>query len=146
MLRPTVQDRDGKMRCIDVKWPTVKMGSTRRVICVANLAFKFPRNRAGFRCNKFEASCWARVRNDRRAELLCPTYWCDPFGLVLVMARADAAPLSFTLRDGMNIGLEFDALTREIGDDLQEPLECKRRDFGIYQGRVVAVDYSAPAL
>jgi glutamine amidotransferase PdxT len=66
-------------------------GTVRRTICVGSWAVKIARNGTGRRCNSFEADLWARTSARRRA-ILCPVLARLPFGVAILMPRAE--PLS----------------------------------------------------
>jgi hypothetical protein len=75
--------------------------------------------------------------------MLCPPLWCSKSGKILI-ARA-AKPLAQA---------EFNKLRDEDGfpdwdyvpPDETAPFEYKQSDWGRLNGRLVALDYSAPAL
>ena len=74
---------------------------------------------------------------------LCPVLACTPGGYVLVMATAE--PISEEefaqlLHSGGLPRWHYVPLTEG------EPFEYKAADWGRWRGRVVALDYSAPAL
>jgi hypothetical protein len=114
-------------------------GTTRAVLSVRLLAFKFARSAHGARCNRYEADLYRRSDQDRRV-LLCPPLFCLPLGVVLVMRRA--LPMTDTeyrehVRDaGLMLAWDY----RGPGDD--SPLEPKANDWGWLDGRPVAVDYA----
>jgi hypothetical protein len=60
-------------------------------LVIGRLALKFGLGERGCRCNHFEACCYRRV-NDRRRAMLCPVLWCNSSGSVLAMHAA--RPLS----------------------------------------------------
>jgi hypothetical protein len=74
-------------------------------------------------------------------EMLCPTVWGAPFGLVNIMRRA--VPLT-----------REDQLRRLKTDDFPdwdyqpggppEPFEYKESDWGYLDGRLVSLDYPGP--
>jgi hypothetical protein len=66
-------------------------GTVRLTICIGIWAFKVARNATGRRCNRFEAELWARTTSARR-NMLCPVVGQLPFGLGIIMRRAE--PLS----------------------------------------------------
>lgn len=73
--------------------------------------------------------------------MLCPVLWVSPGGLVLIMRSA--VPLS----EMMSPEEYEDAVERwdyMPGDD-SCPFEPKASDWGWYEGRRVALDYSTPA-
>jgi hypothetical protein len=115
----------------------------RRTVCIGPWAVKIARNSTGRRCNRFEADLWVRT-TPRRREMLCPVLACLPFGLAVIMQRAQ--PLS-------EIEAQHLRSTRGFPDwdyvppDEGEPFEYKATDWGrLPDGRLVALDYSAPAL
>ena len=109
---------------------------------IGPFAFKFARGDRGKRCNRFEAELFQQV-NRRRREMLCPVLWCAPSGALLI-ARA-AIPLTEAERDELwahNGFPDWDYLP----PDNEQPFEWKPSDWGRIKGRLVALDYSAPAL
>jgi hypothetical protein len=118
-------------------------GTVRRTICVGPWAVKIARNATGRRCNRFEADLWA-MTTARRREMLCPVLARLPFGLALVMPRAQ--PLSEWQKDQL---IDADAFPDwdYVPPDDDCPLEYKASDWGrLPDGRLVALDYSATAL
>lgn len=118
-------------------------GTVRLTVCVGPWAIKFARNAAGRRCNRFEDALWNRTTPVRQA-MLCPVLGRLPFGLAIVMRRG--VPLS-----------EAETHRRIEEDDFPDwdyvppdetaPFEYKAGDWGrMPDGRIVAFDYSAPAL
>jgi hypothetical protein len=117
-------------------------GKTRRpVIVIGPLAFKFASGSSGRRCNKYEADLFHSAAI-RRQRMLCPALWVMPGGWLLIMAAAK--PLSAELDHGTyeRMALDWDYRPGEDGC----PFEPKASDWGWYEGRMVAVDYSTPAL
>jgi hypothetical protein len=120
-----------------------KRGTVRLTICLGPWALKLARNATGRRCNRFEADLWAKTTEARR-NMLCPVLACLPFGVALLMQRAQ--PLSEE---------EVQRLKAEEGfpdwdyvpPDEDHPFEHKASDWGrLSDGRLVALDYSAPVL
>ncbi|MCJ8158647.1 hypothetical protein [Sphingomonas sp. LaA6.9] len=117
-----------------------EQGSTRKVIIIGPLAFKLPKGAVGRRCNLHEQGVWERNRaHESRGPRLCPVRWCAPGGWLLIMAAAAPAPLDF------DIWALDDFWDYCPGDD-EWPGEPKAADWGVFQGRLVMVDYSTPAL
>ncbi len=120
----------------------LRKGATRAVLVLGPLALKFARGERGRRCNRFEARLYKRVSARRRA-MLCPVLWCTPHGRVLLvrtarpLTEADAIMLRAT-----NGFPDWDY----VPPDESEPFEYKASDWGWFNGRLVALDYSAPAL
>jgi hypothetical protein len=120
-----------------------RCGTVRVTICVGSWAVKIARSATGRRCNRFEADLWART-TARRREMLCPVLVRFPFGLAILMPRAQ--PLS----EGEHRRL-LDTCGFPDWDymppDEDSPFEYKISDWGrLSDGRLVALDYSAPAL
>jgi hypothetical protein len=115
-------------------------GTTRTVLCLGALAFKFALSRAGTRGNRFQADLFRRSGKGRRA-FLCPVLWCSPHGAVLVMRRA--APMSEAdyRRYVRDVGLLYAWGYSGPGDDVN-PFEPKASSWGWLNGRVVAIDYA----
>ena len=74
-------------------------GTTRGVLTVGCLAFKFALSERGVRRNRHEAAVFGRV-SARRRDMLCPMIWCSLNGAVLVQPAAiplsEAAQLRIT--------------------------------------------------
>lgn len=117
-------------------------GTTRLVLIVGGYALKIARGKTGRRCNRFEARIWAEATPERRT-MLCPVLSCRADGLFLLMPAA--APLSEEDAEQHRQNDTFpDWDCMPGGED--EPFEYKASDWGKLDGRLVAVDYSAPAL
>jgi hypothetical protein len=120
-----------------------RRGTTRITVCVGPWALKLARNVAGLRCNRFEFDLWKRTKATRRA-MLCPVLAQLPFGLGLIMQRAK--PLSEPECDQLKSADEFPDWDYMPPDETC-PFEHKASDWGrLPDGRLVALDYSAPAL
>ena len=118
----------------------IRFGNTRTVVTFGPWAFKLGRGRVGVRCNRHEACLFRRVKLHRRS-MLCPVLWCSWPAIVLVMRRAET-PVSQDQVDERiaNAWSEWDYL----GDqDDGCPFEWKRSDWGVLDGKLVAVDYAA---
>jgi hypothetical protein len=112
-------------------------------ICFGPWALKLARNASGRRCNRFEAALWARTTEARR-NMLCPVLACLPFGVGLVMQRAK--PLSEEETEHLKTVDGFPDWDY-VPPDEGHPFEHKASDWGrLSDGRLVAVDYSAPAV
>jgi hypothetical protein len=121
----------------------LRKGATRAVLVFGPIALKFGRGERGRRCNRFEARLYKRVDARRRA-MLCPVLWCSPHGRVLLMraARPLAEAEAIMLRATRGFP-DWDYIPPE---DEGVPFEPKASDWGWLNGRIVALDYSAPAL
>ena len=111
------------------------------VIVVGPLAFKFARNEQGRASNIYEANLY-RSANETRRALLCPALWVSSEGTVLIMRAAQ--PLGRDLAF-----FEYSALCEAwnyMSGEHTCPFEPKESDWGLFKGRLVAVDYSTPAL
>jgi hypothetical protein len=122
--------------------PTLALvaGTTRFVLCLGPLAFKFPRSLKGARCNRFESDLYRRSDQGRR-KLLCPPLCCLPFGAALVMRRADSMSGAEYRQHVRDAGLMLAWGYRGPTDD-GSPFEPKANDWGWLDGRPVAVDYA----
>jgi len=120
----------------------ISSGTTRRVVVLGPLAIKFAIGPRGRRCNRFEADLYLRTSERRRA-MLCPVLWCSRKG-VLLFSRA-AEPLTEPEAEHL---LEVDGFPDwdYVPPDETEPFEYKPSDWGRLDGRLVALDYSAPVL
>jgi hypothetical protein len=121
--------------------PRLHHGQSRAVLIVGPIAIKLPlpSNRAvGARCNQHEAAVWRQVTSANR-RMLCPVLWASASGSVLVMKAA--RPASEDDRDAIR------ALRNqwEYSRECEDPLESWPKDWGWLDGRLVAVDYAAPA-
>ncbi|GEP06865.1 hypothetical protein [Methylobacterium oxalidis] len=117
-------------------------GSTRVVVVAGDFAFKIARSAEHRACNLFEERIWSEATPERK-EMLCPVVQSLFDGWVLVMRAA--RPLS-----------DEEAATHLAADTYpdwdyvpggeDEPFEYKASDWGMLDGRLVALDYSAPAI
>jgi len=116
------------------------LGTTRAVLCVGSFALKIARSRSGTRGNRFEADLYRRSGKGRRA-LLCPAFWCSPYGVVLVMRRATPMNEADYHRYVHSVGLLRAWGYGGSGDD-GNPFEPKASSWGWLNGRAVAIDYA----
>jgi hypothetical protein len=117
-------------------------GTFRRTICLGPWALKIARNAAGCRCNRFEADLWAGT-TARRRNMLCPVFARLPFGLAVLMPRAQ--PLAEDEAERLRNTRGFPDWDYVPPDD-ECPFEPKASDWGrLSDGRLVALDYSTPA-
>jgi hypothetical protein len=119
-------------------------GSTRAVLPLGPWAFKLGRGEYGARCNRYEADLYSRCSSKpHRQAMLCPVLWCSPSGKLQIARRA-ATPITQEQLDGLILNQracnEWDHLW--TGDD-DCPFEWKPTDWGMLDGRLVAVDYAA---
>ena len=119
-----------------------RRGTGRLTICLGPWAFRLARNAIGRRCNCFEVDLWKRTTATRR-KMLCPVIAWLPFGLCVVMRRAE--PLSeqecARLLDAGGFP-DWDC----VPPDETCPFEHKASDWGrLPDGRLVGLDYSLPA-
>ena len=87
---------------------------------------------------------YARNRNKPHRQLmLCPVLWCSSSGKLQIARRA-ATPITQAQLDGLKRDQrawnEWDYLGPE---DDECPFEWKPTDWGVLDGRLVAVDYAA---
>jgi hypothetical protein len=109
------------------------------VIVIGSLAFKFARDKRGRASNLYEANLYRTSKDTRRA-LLCPALWVSPKGAVLVMRAAE--PLIEMSDEEYEDA--WKAWDYGPGED-SCPFEPKACDWGWFEGRMVALDYSTPA-
>jgi len=121
----------------------VRRGSTRRVLIIGPLAFKFAIGPMGARHNRYEADLYRRT-TPRRKAMLCPVIACSGSGAVSVMKAA--TPLTQSEFDELRASgslpewSDWDYLG--CGDD-GWPFEThKPDDWGWLNGKLVAVDYA----
>ena len=118
-----------------------RAGSTRSpVIVLGPLAFKFARNEKGRASNLYEAKLYRTVNETRRA-LLCPPLWVSPSGALLVMRAAKPFTEMMSEQEYWEV---INAWEYGPGED-SCPFEPKASDWGWFNGRKVALDYSTPA-
>ena len=118
------------------------LGSTRRVVVLGPVAFKFSRGKTGRKCNREEARLWKENRtHPSRGSHLCPVLWSSRRGWLLVMSAAGPLPTAVTTAE-LYADDWWDYMPG--GDDW--PCEPKLADWGMFKGRIVAVDYAANAL
>jgi hypothetical protein len=110
------------------------------VIVIGWLAFKFARNARGRASNLYEAKLYRSVDETRRA-LLCPVVWASPRGALLVMRAAEPLTEMMTEEEYWEA---FETWDYAPGED-SCPFEPKACDWGWFEGRKVALDYSTPA-
>jgi hypothetical protein len=110
------------------------------VIVVGRFAFKFARNNRGRASNLYEATLYRNVNATRRA-LLCPVLWVSRNGAVQIMWAAVPLTEMMTFDE---YGEVVDAWDYMPGED-SCPFEPKASDWGWFEGRRVALDYSTPA-
>lgn len=111
-------------------------GSTRTVITHGSVAVKFAKEAEGRRCNLREAEMWRRYENHpERGSMLCPVLWCAQDGAVLIMRKVEPVGPGFSFKSLPDWDYQGP------GDD-GWPFEPKAEDWGMLNGRLVAVDYS----
>jgi hypothetical protein len=110
------------------------------VIVIGQFAFKFARDRRGRASNLYEAKLYRSVNATRRA-LLCPVLWVSRNGAVQIMRAAEPLTVMTSLDEYMEIAEVWDKMPREDSC----PSEPKASDWGWFESRMVALDYSTPA-
>lgn len=111
----------------------IRFGTTRTVLLVGNLAFKFP---VIVSWRLWLCGLLANIQETKFSALsskLCPVLFSAPLGLMIVMKRA--TPLS---REAF-LSKISDAFF--IDGELNLPVENKQCSFGILNKQIVAVDY-----
>jgi len=121
---------------------SVRHGTTRLVVCIGPYALKIAKGKRGRICNLYESALWKRTTKVRR-QMLCPVLAMMPLGIVLLMPRAQ--PLTEQEKSSL---IETDGFPDwdYVPPDEGHPFEYKASDWGRLDGRLVALDYSAPAL
>ncbi len=118
-------------------------GATRAVAVIDRLAVKVALDERGLRCNRFEQHVWRLFEQHKtRGQHLCPVLWSDPRGRFLAMPAA--GPL-----DGKQVRTmkrRAPLWWRYEFDGRSVPWERKEEDWGVLEGRIVALDYAATAL
>ena len=118
-----------------------KTGSMRSpVIVVGRFAIKFARNARGRASNLYEAKLFRTVNATRRA-LLCPVLWVSGRGFLQIMRAAEPLTDMMSLDEFEDVVDVWDYMP---GED-SCPFEPKASDWGRFEGRLVALDYSTPA-
>jgi hypothetical protein len=108
----------------------VARGANRTVVLVGRYALKFPTFNSwrdflfGLLNNQTEARVGRSGRDD-----VCPVLWADPWGFLVVMPRLPIMTAA---------GFAALAVTHSVWNLSVERKPCS---FGLYDGRVVAVDY-----
>ena len=110
------------------------------VTIVGRFAFKFARDSHGRASNLYEAKLYRNVNATRRA-LLCPVLWVSRHGAVQIMRAAKPLTYMMSLDEYMHVSEAWDYMP---GED-SCPFEPKASDWGWFEGRMVALDYSTPA-
>jgi hypothetical protein len=109
----------------------IHRGSFRTVLLVGPFAVKVPewhRASKGRRCNRWERETWRTWRPRFKWQNLCPIWFADPLGCVVIMARASA--------------VTFDEIVAADRDDYPDiNVEYKPDNWGRLRGRVVCFDY-----
>lgn len=116
----------------------MKKGVFRCVLLFGNLALKVPRIRnfcMGMRCNRWEREMWQYWRPIFGWENLCPIYFADSLGILVIMPRVQQ-PITFEDVKIATSG-KYDYYPNII-------LETKPEDWGCLGGRIVALDYGLP--
>lgn len=122
---------------------SVRLGTTRVVILCNGLAVKIARGDVGRACNLEEAKVWSLFGSHaRRGPHLCPVLWCHEQGLLLVMEEAGPA----TEEQVAQVRVRWWDYDPSDPADKGDPAEPKVADWGLLEGRVVAVDYAVHAL
>lgn len=79
----------------------------------------------GLISNLNEQEFWKAFKSSK----MCPVLFCFPLGLFLIMPKA--SPLTYEI--------DFESFLKE--PDFHIPAEPKPDSFGIYNGRIVVIDY-----
>jgi len=123
----------------------LKGGCTRHVLLVGRYAIKIPRLNYGWQL--FLKGMLGNIQevlfssmNDKR---MCPVLFSLPGGFLLVMPRCEAVSVDrFEILDITVFNSEYDYDAQKF-IRCKVPVERKPDSFGIYQNRIVAVDYGS---
>lgn len=110
------------------------------VIIIGPIAIKVARNDKGRASNIYEANLYRTTTDSRRA-LLCPVLWLSPGGHLLAMRAAKPLAEMMSEEEWMKTIQAWDYMPGEDGC----PFEPKACDWGWFEDRRVALDYSTPA-
>jgi hypothetical protein len=121
---------------------SVRHGTTRLVLCIGAYAIKIAKGRRGRICNLYESALWKRTTKVRR-QMLCPVLATMPLGVALLMPRAQ--PLTEKEKTSLIDADDFPDWDY-VPPDETAPFEYKASDWGRLDGKLVALDYSAPVL
>jgi hypothetical protein len=122
----------------------IRYGSTRTVALIWRWAVKVGHGDEGARCNREEADLYARS-NRHRQPMLCPILWCSRYGKLLIARRAET-PITQVQLDGLKLYHQaWNEWDYRGPDDDECPFEWKTSDWGMFDSRLVAVDYAATA-
>lgn len=112
----------------------MRCGTYRCVIFIGNCAIKLPRLSQltrGLRCNKWENEIWNTWRPTYDWDHLCPVIAAAPFGLCVVMRKANQPVPPTELDDAID--------TYDYYPDVL--MEYKPENWGQLDGKVVCLDY-----
>jgi hypothetical protein len=120
----------------------IHRGETRTVVAFGPWAFKFGHGRRGAQCNRHEAELYNRSRSKpHRQSMLCPVLWWSRSGRLQIARRAATPITQAQLNERKDHAFyEWDY---EGASDDGFPFEWKRTDWGVLDGRIVAIDYAA---
>ena len=118
------------------------VGTTRSpVVVIGPVALKFARDHRGRACNLYEADLY-RTSNQQRRALLCPVLWVASHGAILAMRAAVPLQKMMSVDEYLEMGSRW----RDAATDLvPDPFEPGARNWGILDGRLVAIDYAIQA-
>jgi len=117
----------------------IGIGTNRFVLLVGPWAIKLARSAKGRRACRHERAVWKRYGGrPGNGDLLCPILASDPFGLVVIMRKAQRTPWPFfSTWHERQPQWEYWPGERDIPD----PGEPQPKDWGVLDGRFVMVDY-----
>ena len=128
----TLSRRVGRLALIGI-------GTNRFVLLLGPWAIKFARSAKGRRACRHERAVWKRHGGQPgNGDLLCPIIASDPFGLVVIMRKAQRTPWPF-LSTWNERQPQWEYWPGE--GDMPDPGEPKPKDWGVIDGGFVMVDY-----
>lgn len=101
------------------------------VVKVPNFTCQFRHFLTGFNCNRSESGQWKRACKIKK-ELLAPVMFCSWFGIFLVMKKAEV----------FDWGTGYGQIDYTIWDDAGYGGDHKPQNYGLYEGRMVKIDYA----
>jgi len=113
----------------------MKSGSYRNVFLIGRAALKIPRLSnfsKGLRCNRWEGELYNEWRLKFGWRHLCPVIMAGPFGIFLIMTRADQPVTERRIKK---------AIENEYDYHPEPNIEYKPENWGVIDGNLVCLDY-----
>ena len=110
---------------------SLRRGTFRLALLVGQFAIKIPRASnltSGLRCNQWEREMWRVWRRKFGWGNLCPIWFADPWGFVVIMPSVSRVTVE-------------EILSADPDDYPDIDVEYKPENWGRLHGRVVCIDY-----